>query len=457
MMGIEDMVKKYLITSAQLEAQPNYEFLKNLELYAQRHDAQIVVLPLAGTTVYDTVIHEDLQKYVLNTSRDYPLNQSLKISNYEIKPQQINPLTGIKRFAQGDRSFIFGSPKQHLEYVANDNDDIPKAVLTTGSITHPYYKTHTRVGRIAEKDHEYGAVIVEIEDNKTFHFRHIKALKSGRFFDVEGRYHNKKHEPLDGVEALVIGDLHPNYLDPEHKKVTFEQIKHFKPKRIFLHDAFDGISISHHNIGKNATNHMLYEMQGLNLGKELKHTYQVLKEYCKVMKPYGEVFVVKSNHDEHLNRYLEEGRFIGDKGNDYVGAQLYLALLEEDGGLEKNIMDKTPLKYGLELQGKLPKNLVFLNRQDGYKLLGYQLGNHGDLGKNGGKGSVRSIEEANGKSITGHTHSPLKYRDTYRVGTSSKLRMGYNRGYSSWVNTNAVMYSSGQVQLLNTIRGKWKT
>ena len=147
-----------------------------------------------------------------------------------------------------------------------------------------------------------------------------------------------------------------------------------------------------------------------------------------------------------MYRYLDEGRFVGDKGNDYLGALLYTASLE----------GKNPLEYGLKLIGRIPSNVVFLNRDESRKVLGYELGNHGDLGANGGRSSPRSIEIANAKSITGHGHSAFKIRNTYRVGTSTKQRLGYNKGYSNWTQTNAVLYNDGTVQLLNTINKEWK-
>jgi len=90
------------------------------------------------------------------------------------------------------------------------------------------------------------------------------------------------------------------------------------------------------------------------------------------------------------------------------------------------------------------------------KFLGYELGNHGDEGANGGRGSPRSIENANSKSVTGHGHSAFIIRDTYRVGTSSELRLDYNKGYSSWTHTNALLFDMGTVQLINTINKKFR-
>lgn len=438
------MVNKYIITTAQYNAGVNKNLLKNMEKYAQINDAEIIILPTVGKNVTeDPILHPDLQQYRIIDS-EYSLNNSVRIKDFGVRAQQINPLTGLERFAQGDKSYIMPGTKQVLKYIANSYDSIPKAIMTTGAVTKPNYNLRHRMGRIAERDHEYGFVVVEKENNKYFHFRHVTALKNGTFSDINGLYKDGKHYKNLGVKALIVGDLHPYDTDPVHEKQTFDQIKHFGGKMdLFLHDTFNGKSISHHYEGHNIEKHIVYNQQGLNLLSELKDTYKAVVKYASATK--GNVYIVASNHDEHLYRYLDEGRFIGDKGNDYVAAQLYVKALE----------GVNPLQAGLELVGTVPSNVVFLSRSEGKKLLGYELGNHGDLGANGGRGSPRSIEHANSKSVTAHGHSAFKIRDTYRVGTSTYLRLRYNKGYSNWTNTNAVLYDIGTVGLINTINKKW--
>jgi hypothetical protein len=386
----------------------------------------------------------DLVQY-RTISTEWKINDSLKIKDFGARMQQINPLTGLERFAQGDKSYIMPGTKQVLKYVANSYDDIPKAIMTTGAITKPNYNLNFRQGQIALHDHTYGFVIVEKTSDKLFHFRHIKALKNGNFSDITGEYKNGKHYKNPGVKALVAGDIHPYDLDPVHKNITLEQIQTFKPEAVFLHDTFNGKSISHHYEGHNVRKYEVFKEQGLSLENELKETLKVLNEYAKATNK-GTVYIVASNHDEHLKRYLDEGRFLGDKGNDLIASQIYVGVLQGQNALQ----------YGLSLVGKLNNNIKFLERDNGFKMLGYELGNHGDLGANGGRGSPRSIENANSKSITGHSHSAFIIRDTYRVGTSTYLRLDYNRGYSSWTNTNALLYDNGTVQLINTIKSKWR-
>lgn len=440
------MVNKYIITTAQYNVGVNKQLLRNMERYAAVNDAKILILPTTGKNVTDEpILAKELNNYEIVDS-SIMLNKSVRIKDFGARPQQINPLTGLERFAQGDKSYIMPGTKQVLKYVANSYDHIPKAIMTTGAVTKPNYNLRHRTGRIAQGDHEYGFVVVEKErGHKYFHFRHVTALKNGNFTDVTGEYKGGKHYKKAPVKAMVIADLHPYDTNPVHEKQSLAQIKEFGGKMdLFMHDTFNGRSISHHYHGHNIRQHEVFNEQGMSLMNELKDTYKALLKYTDATK--GNVYVVASNHDEHLYRYLDEGRFIGDKGNQLIGSQLYTQAL----------LGNNPLEAGLAMVGDLPDNLVFLARDTGHKALGYELGNHGDLGANGGRGSPRSIEHDNAKSITAHGHSAFKIRNTYRVGTSTHLRVDYNRGYSNWTNTNAVLYQNGTVQLLNTINKKWR-
>ena len=416
-----------------------------MDLYSEKNNGEIIVLPTTGKNITDDpILHKKLQLYRVIDS-DYSINKSIKIKDFGARPQQINPLTGLERFCQGDKSYIMPGTKQVFKFVSNSYDDIPKAIMTTGAITRPNYNLRHRTGRIASQDHEYGFVVVEVENNKYFHFRHVTALRNGNFSDITGVYKNGKHYKNTNVNSIVLGDIHPGEGNPKHKKASMEQIDLFKPKSLFLHDVFNGRSISHHYKGHNIEKHKVYEEQGLLLEKELKDTLKEIQSYSKSMG-HGIVYIVASNHDEHLYRYLDEGRFVNDKGNDLIGSQLYTAALQ----------GHNPLEYGLDLVGTVPENVIFIARDTGHKVLGYELGNHGDLGSNGGRGSPRSTEAANSKSITAHSHSAFKLRNTHRVGTSTKLRLSYNRGYSNWSNSNGVLYDMGTVQHLHTINSKWR-
>ena len=84
------------------------------------------------------------------------------ISSLRINAKQINPTTGLGRICQGKGSFIFGSPKQSLEYDPVSNVKYPHARMSTGACTVANYSStqgnSLRTAYIAEHDHVMGAI-----------------------------------------------------------------------------------------------------------------------------------------------------------------------------------------------------------------------------------------------------------------------------------------------------------
>ncbi|MFK5283800.1 hypothetical protein ACI3PL_29915, partial [Lacticaseibacillus paracasei] len=64
--------------------------------------------------------------------------------------------------------------------------------MTTGACTLPKYYDNKfvskRLSYIADHDHTIGAIIVEIENDKLFHFRQIQADENGSFIDYGVQY-----------------------------------------------------------------------------------------------------------------------------------------------------------------------------------------------------------------------------------------------------------------------------
>lgn len=438
----EMKTKRYVVTSAQYNAPLNHKFMNSLETYARENNAEILIMTMIGKHRDDCDLHKRLNDYKIVDN--FKLNDNIKISGYQLRPQQIDPATGLARFAQKDISSIFASPKQRLKYVPNGSELNPKVIMGTGAVTKPHYRDN-RIGRIATNDHVYGALVVEIDGNKTYHFRQLTSLKNGKFCDLGKMYDNNRVIDVR-PEAMVLGDWHVGETCEKVRSETLKMIGMYKPKRVFVHDFFNGYSINHHNIGKVVTLANQYKYHGLNLESELALCGDELFALYSVLPEDSQLIFVRSNHDEFLTRYLESGRFINEPQNLYVASKL----------LTKYLEGKEPLKEGISLTHKIPKNVKFLTRDESYMVRGWQLGEHGDVGSNGARGSIRSTENALGKSISGHRHTPEIQRNTYVVGTSTKLKLDYNRGYSSWFNTHAFLYPNGKAQLINIVDGKHK-
>src|SRR5690606_8114731 len=112
--------------------------------------------------------------------------------------------------------------------------------MTTGAVTMAEYRSDRymseRTSYIAENDHVYGAIIVEIEDKDRFHFRQIQADVTGAFYDLGMCYSAEGVEPVRPI--LVMGDLHAGEQDEDVMQCTYEMIQDLNVKDIVVHDAF---------------------------------------------------------------------------------------------------------------------------------------------------------------------------------------------------------------------------
>ena len=437
--------KNYLVTAAQFNSPVHRNFLRGLESYASDIDAELLVLTMRER-IHDDIFPRGLEgAVVVPEGGTFRLNSKVHADNYHIRPQQIDPVTGLARFTQSDVTTLFASPKQRLKVVPNSNNRLPKILMTTGAVTKPNYRRGFRISDIARRDHVYGAVIVELENNVGYHFRQLQANSRGHFVDLGRRYEGDGGVKDASLEAMVLGDLHVGEHDPKVIKATYEMITELQPKRVVLHDFFNGHSVNHHDDNNLVARARRFGNGQYLLEQELSEAADFLKELVDVSNG-AEIVIVASNHDEFLNRYLQEGRFVKEPHNIVMASRL----------LPEYIAGENPVKKGVEMFYDIPDNVQFLDRDQDYKVRGWQLGAHGDKGGNGSRGSIRQRENSYGKSITAHSHSPEIQRNTWVVGTSTHLDLDYLSGPSGWMNTHALLYDTGKTQLVNIINGRWR-
>jgi len=434
-------MKRYIITTVVPGAKPFTKFLEAIKTYTEfNRNSEIVFIP--SIKIYqEDVLHPIFQESPNLLQKDKNLNKNIKISLLPINPEAIDPITGLERNTQLEGSVIYASPKQRMKSVASPKSDLPRVVMTTGACTKPYYRDSKR-GIMASSDHVNGAIIVEVESDSIYHFRQIQANLDGSFSDLGYKYlpgGTRRKMPL---EALIPGDYHAGYTDPKVKNVIFELINKLVPKYLILHDFFDGISVNHHIEEKLLEKAIMGDLNDLE--KELK---LAAKELQELANKANNVIIVRSNHDEFLDRWLSEGKYLNDNRNHIIG--LELALAKAKGHI--------PLEYAINKYSKL-NNVKFLKHDESFKLTPKKIecGVHGHRGPNGSRGSITGLEKSYGNIIYGHAHSPEILRGAFVVGTSTYLTLNYNVGPSSWLQTLCLLYADGTRQLINVIQGKYK-
>jgi hypothetical protein len=440
---------RYVITTAVANSPAHTEFIDAIMSYCRRHNAKLIIMPCESitnsfenkTATFDPYFNT-IDCYVVTD--DVHLNQNFSVCSIQVSAKQIKSITGLSRLGNREGSYVFASPKQFLEYVPSGNNRAKNyAIMTPGACTKPSYFTETfvskRLSYIAEHDHRYGAIIVDVKDRKIFDFRQIQADEDGKFCDMGIEYSpDGSAKPVE--VNIVFGDLHGIHVDMNALKYFLDIFSKMHVNEIFLHDVFDGNSVSHHikDIVKMAKR---YENSKDSLEDELVKTYEVISSIDEKLMPYR-INIAKSNHDEFLERYLSSGSYIYDPINHYISLKIATALFENEDVLDR----------GFKVVHCNPStHWHFLTRNSSRKIGNVECASHGDLGMNGAKPSLNSLEKVYGKCVVGHNHSAAIQRGVFRVGTLSMLDLEYNRGPSSWTQTCCIVYANGQRQLINYI------
>lgn len=436
-------MKKYIITTKVPGQKLDVKFLASIKTYMKRNDAELIVLSTEclDKDIWDSEAENKLAKYNKEQKR-IRLNRNISIYNIKTDPKAADPSSGLDWLSNQVGSIIVPSPKQSLRSVPRQETDLPRVLIGTGSVTRVTKSLNKTKRRILSEYHQtVGAVIVEVENDDIFHFRHIQADKNGEFCDLFKKYTPTKVFKV-GAEALIPGDWHVGFTDPVVRGGIIKLLKANTVKHLVLHDLADMISINPHTEHKLITKAIFKDMNSLTL--ELMSVANELKELSELV---SSVVVVKSNHDLFLDRWLDSGGFMKETENREIGLELALMKIRGDD----------PLKYAVNKYHNLPK-VRFLEEDESFLVSKkkFECGFHGHLGPNGARGTPQAINKASGPLIMGHCHAPAIVNNTIVVGTSTYLKVGYNKGPSSWMQTFCIVYPNGNFQLINFVKGRYR-
>jgi hypothetical protein len=452
-----DTTKKIkFISWAQNNTPVHKKLLKKMEMYRDFHNADIHII--AGRYRNPTSIwtmnnkeeefwHKEVLPYLDANRHDIHKYVSI-LSDIKVQPTAINPMSGLHSIS-GVNSCVIGAPKVQMEMIPVLEGQKPKMMLTTGAITKQNY-TDGKAGKIGEFHHTFGFVIVEINDDETFHVRQVTADdKTGNFTDLFYKVDEFGVHRIDEIEAIVLGDIHYGNHDQTVLDSTMKMLEKIKPKHVILHDVFDGFSINHHEM-KDPFIQYEKEVKGTNdLGKEVATMLDGLQAF----EHFENVVIVRSNHDDFLDRWLKNEDW--KKQPTCKNSRLYMhysGMLLDQYASDSTIRGVIPAV----INERFPKYIT-LGRNASYSVKGWELGQHGDEGSNGSRGSLLQFRKLNTKIIVGHYHSPGRKDGAIAVGTSTIMRMGYNRGASSWLQSHVIIHKDGRSQHINFINGEYTT
>lgn len=437
---------KFIITTAVSNKKVNTNFLNSINTWCQNNNGLLLILPCADVANRKASVEWQLDPSLKDCAviyNDTFLNNNLMISDIKMSAKHINPMQGLKHLCQ-EKSVIIASPKQEMEFIPNSIRKMAHCIMTTGAITIGDYENDAfmskRTSKLAQYDHITGGIVIELQNNKIFHFRQIQADKDGAFIDLGIKYNpdGSTEEVFDSV--MVCGDSHFGEEDRAVVQATKEMIEELNVSQLVMSDVITCDSISPWNKKKTVTCAIQSKDNKISLQEEAEHVANNIDEFADLVK---KIIIPYSNHHVFLDRYIEEGRYAFDKVNLRYVLDIVKAMI--DG-------EELPVRYMIEKQTGLKnkRKLKWLSANEDCELYGFEVSQH-HLGANGAKGDLKTYRNAFKKSVSGHTHTARIYKSAISVGTNSKLELNYNKGLSNWSNTNCIIYPNSTFQLINVI------
>lgn len=461
--------KYYLVTWAQAETEVHKPFWENMKAYADFIGAEIIVSAgryknpnsieksreIESKEKNKSVWASELRGH-LYASRIELNNMLSVLCDVKIQPTNVYPINGIEGFT-GMKTSIVPHPKVQLKSLPVLKDYPHKLVLSTGACTVENY-TDTRIGKVAEFQHELGFTICEIIDDKKFYVRQVQADDDGRFFDlnyevVDGTVHNEFDYDDGGHYPFIVwGDLHLTQEDATAVELAKELTRKLKVKDVILHDLFDGVSVNPHS-EKDPFRMLEKEECGEdNLKKELDYLFDWLDATTRELGK-SKLNIVASNHNDFLDRFL--------KNTDWRKARnkkLYLSLANVKA---QGLDTKGIVNYLIDDRYKdtsFKHRINTLGYGDSLRIKGWELGLHYDKGANGSRGNIHQFKNLSTKTIGGHGHSAQRYAGAVMTPTLTKLQLDYNSdSLSSWVQGVTLCYPTGKVSQIIFIDGGFTT
>ncbi|MEE8113982.1 MAG: hypothetical protein V3T23_06470 [Nitrososphaerales archaeon] len=455
--------RRYVITCAQNATPVNKPFLEALKVYCKHNKAELVVIPIRYKNPTSTFSasqrneehwNEALEPYMYE-GRDRFNSNVVVLGDVKQQLTAVNPLMGFESMT-GALSCIIGHPKLAMKTVPTPHQKLPKIMITTGAVTVKNY-TDTRLGKIAAHHHTFGALVLEL-DGGNFHMRHLNALRStGRFMDLTKEYSKDGVKDIGPVEALVMGDTHVGKTHPDVVKATFTDkdsiVNILKPKRLVWHDLLDGFAVDPW-----ARNDPFAKVAKRKAGRDdIRKEIQAAVDFVVKYAPKDiENIVVPSNHHDWLERWMDRTDWRFDEVNALFYLETATAMVEYTKVDERGVDKLDPFAYWFKKLVAKQVKLKMPEPDESYMVKGVEIGMHGHLGPHGRRGSPQNLGRIGVKSVIGHAHHPEICEGCYMVGTSTYLRLHYNKGPSGWLNTHAIVYPNGKRQLIHIIDGKWK-
>jgi len=461
--------KRFVFTSAQNNTDLHEGFWKALNNFCEHNDAKLYVSRFTynkaewqnrGGISKDAKDEEDGIYYDERILK-YQLDEQVKVTDglvfcgeLDILPTASTPLATLHNYT-GPNSGIVPHAKMHMESHPTMKGQDAKFMYTTGACTLRNY-IKRKAGQVATFHHVFGALYVEVADDGKWFVRQIMADDSGSFYDLDV-YYTPDFGAVEGNKAAVVtlGDIHIEKIDHTALGTALNMLDALKPEHLFVHDVLDFETRNHHNI---RDPHFLAD-QYHNSANSVESNVEAAARFLgglKMRYPNTALHVVRSNHDQALERWLKDPSAAADPAN-----AAYWHLLNY--AVHECIQKRTPFdvfqyavmtvaaQNDIDLRG-----VHFVQEDESVVILNIEYGMHGHRGPNGAKGTAKSLRPMGRKTNTGHSHSAYIIDGNWVAGVLGQLDMKYNAGPSSWSHSNIITYANGKRCMITQRGNKWR-
>ena len=384
-----------------------------------------------------------------------------------ILPTAKHPLTGMEAY-NGRSSNVVPHAKIAMESVPSMADEATKFNYSTGVMTQRNY-IQKREGILAEQNHDYGAALVAVDHGGNWWVRQLYLGPDDEIMDVGPpgvvgvRVQAGRVVEEHVTEGVHWGDAHASEMERWVRDLAWGEdgmMDTLRPTYQFMNDLFSMRSRGHHEM---RDFHRMYEKhmdEEESVEDELRVTADFLAEACR---DYCETVVVPSNHDRHLNRWLNEADFRLDPLNAKFFCLAQYSMLD---AMDRGNKDFNLLEWALQYVhgGKFPSetNIRFLGDDESFIIArdaggkgGIEEGLHGDLGSNGARGSTMGLTKLGRPLTKGHDHNAAIRGRVFSAGVCV-MRLPYEKGPSSHSISHVVTYKNAARTVITMWAEAWR-
>lgn len=459
--------KRAIVVSAQNATPVHKEFWAVLEYIATATGAEILVIPLRyknATSLwtasqrnaewYDAAV----RPYLWNVRENFNSN-AMVIGDLKTQPTNTNPLMGAETLSRAS-SAIVGHTRATSGSVATPQSKMAKWLTTSGACTEANY-SDTRIGALAKFHHSLSAIMVELKGEQFFMRRLNYTERTKRVIDNGVAYYADRHETAPPSLALVMGDTHVRFVDPQVVKATFGAggiVERTRPQHLAWHDLLDSHTVNPHHAKNPFAAIAKYYAGRSVVNDETTEACEFLHEQTQraiKLTKFKDLLstVVPSNHDDMLARWImsEDWKKIGAENRIFY---LETALGMARGTTLNEFGISVPDPFVAILEAANIPNVRALHAGDEFILADVALHLHGDDGPNGARGSRKNLRRIAVKSIIGHSHQPGEDEGCVQTGTSTRLTAEYTGPVGAWLNTHCDLNADGKRQLVTIVNGE---